>query len=163
MVIRKRSLTVSIMIVFVASLCMSFVSIALFSNSAALAQVTFKLKVENNSSGTVTVVVRKTSDGSNAEKKVFEPGDNGRFTFESSCNKDKTKRRSYIVYRGKYPASSGNTIAGSGDFEMKAVQTDGICNKNFQFVNTNNTSGTGTTIRAQRNSSTRGVLIFSDT
>jgi hypothetical protein len=113
--------------------------------------------------GAVTVVVRKTSDGSNAEKKVFKPGDNGRFTFNSSCNKDKTKKRSYIVYRGKYPASNGNTIAGSGDFQMKAVQTSGVCEKDFQFVSTNNTSGTGTTIRPQRNSVTRGVLLITDT
>ncbi len=166
MVVRKRSLRASIMIVFVVSLCMSFVSIALLSNSAALAQVTFKLKVENNSSDTVTVFVRKTSDGSNAEKKVFKPGDNGRFTFKSSCNKDKTKKRSYIVYRGKYPSSSGNTIIGSGDFTIKAQESGGgsdKCLKGFSFANTKNNSGTGTTIKTKRNSETRGVLIFSDT
>ncbi len=60
-------------------------------------------------------------------------------------------------------------LSSGGDFIMQAEMSllkgsdSATCVKDFTFVSTKNTSGTGITIKAQRNSETRGVLIISDT
>ncbi len=128
----------------------------------ALANTTFLLKIDNQSSQSATVVISKSSDSSNREQKVVKPGETAKFDFNSACNKDKTKKRDYLVYKGKYPSSGGNTIVGSGSFWMTAVTTSGHCSKTFEFNNSENNSGTGITIEPTVDGARGGTLKISD-
>ena len=125
------------------------------------ADTSLKLKVDNQSSQFVTVVVSKSSDGSSREQRVVQAGATALFTYKSTCSADKTRKRDYLVYKGRYPSPGGNTIIGSGTFWMTAKTHSGNCSKTFEFKENNNNSGASINISPTVDGTRGGTLHIS--